>query len=122
MFSMSGLLFSLFLLAQAQLGNGVVTGVLRDATGKPVEKARVALAEVSDTGNPANPASVLVSIATTDSSGGYRLDNVPPGRYYIVAGRVDSPTYYPGVQKLALRSGIRLSLNVAPPPLAWSSA
>jgi hypothetical protein len=32
-----------------------------------------------------------------DSTGRYRLENIPPGRYYVVAGLVDLPTYYPGV-------------------------
>src|SRR5215831_20621128 len=27
---------------------------------------------------------------------GYQLDNLPPGRYYIGAGLIDLPTYYPG--------------------------
>src|SRR5436309_13805621 len=39
----------------------------------------------------------LVSLAQTDSAGHYRLENVPPGRYYIAAGFIAFPTYYPGV-------------------------
>jgi len=31
------------------------------------------------------------------STGRYRLEAVPPGRYYVVAGRVTNPTFYPGV-------------------------
>jgi hypothetical protein len=42
-------------------------------------------------------ASSLAGIAETDASGRFRLENIPPGRYYIVAGRIDLPTYYPGV-------------------------
>ena len=30
-----------------------------------------------------------VSLAETDSTGRYQLENVPPGRYYITAGRLD---------------------------------
>jgi hypothetical protein len=40
----------------------------------------------------------LASIAETDASGHFRLENVPPGRYYITAGRVDFPTFFPGTQ------------------------
>jgi hypothetical protein len=40
--------------------------------------------------------SALVSLSETDEQGRYVLENVPPGRYYIVAGRVDRPTFYPG--------------------------
>jgi hypothetical protein len=36
----------------------------------------------------------MVTLAATDESGRYRLENIPPGRYYISAGRVDFPTYY----------------------------
>jgi hypothetical protein len=42
-------------------------------------------------------ASIHASITQTDSAGRYRLENVPPGRYYITAGLIDAPTYYPGV-------------------------
>jgi hypothetical protein len=42
----------------------------------------------------------LVSITLTDAAGRYRLDNVPAGRYHLVVGRVEYPTYYPGVAAL----------------------
>jgi len=93
---MTIVLLSLVLFMQAQLGSGVVSGVLRDMIGNPVPDVRVALADVSDPDNSGRPGSVLMSIATTDASGAYRLENVPPGRYYIVSGRVDTLTYYPG--------------------------
>jgi hypothetical protein len=50
---------------------------------------------------PEDPAAgrkaALVSQTITDDSGHYRLDNIPPGRYYIQAGPIDFPTFYPGV-------------------------
>jgi hypothetical protein len=85
---------SVVLFTLAQIAGGVVSGVLRDSSGNPIPNVRVALAEVSDPANGGRPGSVLMSIATTDPSGGYRLENVPPGRYYIVSGRVDTLTYY----------------------------
>jgi hypothetical protein len=36
-----------------------------------------------------------VSTALTNNQGAYRLPNVPPGRYYIVAGMLGQATYYP---------------------------
>ena len=42
-----------------------------------------------------NDAPALIALTETDSTGRYRLADVPVGRYYIVAGFVDSPTYYP---------------------------
>ena len=46
-------------------------------------------------------ASTLAALTQTDESGRYRLQDVPPGRYYIVAGRVDFPTYFPGGTNIA---------------------
>ena len=45
------------------------------------------------------PRSRKMLITQTDGKGSYRLDNVPPGRYYIVAD-VLAPTYYPGTSNL----------------------
>src|SRR5262245_53003103 len=69
--------------------NGVVTGQVRDASGKPIDAVRVAATEPSS--------NVLIAIGETSSTGQYRLENIPPGRYYIMAGLIDYPTYYPGV-------------------------
>jgi len=38
----------------------------------------------------------VAGVAVSDQTGGYRL-SVPPGRYVIAAGLLDSPTYYPRV-------------------------
>jgi hypothetical protein len=38
-----------------------------------------------------------MSIVQTDAQGNYRLEGVMPGRFYITAGLVDLPSYYPGV-------------------------
>ncbi len=75
-----------------------------------------------------------VSTALTNNQGRYRLANVPPGRYYIVAGMLGRATYYPAATevegatvvtvgsdtaetidfKLALAHGGRLSGRVTP--------
>ena len=55
----------------------------------------------------------MVSLTQTDSSGRYRLENVPAGRYYIAAGRVDLPTYYPGTLDMA--KGTAVSISSATP-------
>ena len=75
----------------AQLPGGVVTGVVRDASGNPVQGVRVAL--MTEPG-------VLTNMGSTEASGQFRLESVPPGRYYVLAGRVDAPTYYPGTPEL----------------------
>jgi hypothetical protein len=79
-----------------QAQNGTVTGQLRDLYGNPVGGVRVAATEAASFDSP-QPSPVLSAIAQTDESGRYRLQNLPPGRYYIVAGLIDYPTYYPGV-------------------------
>jgi hypothetical protein len=43
----------------------------------------------------------MSSIAETDEQGRFTLDNVPPGRYFVSAGNLNLPTYYPGTQALA---------------------
>src|SRR5262245_62123355 len=81
-----------------QAQTGAVTGMLRFATGQPAVGVRVAATSPPDraTGRKAS----LVSQTITDDSGHYRLEDIPPGRYYLQAGAVDSPTYYPGVQAI----------------------
>jgi hypothetical protein len=43
---------------------------------------------------------LLAAISETDSAGRFRLQGLPPGSYYIAAGLLQSPTYYPGVASL----------------------
>jgi hypothetical protein len=75
---------------------GTVTGVIRTATGAPAVGVRVmALARPENLKDLAT-ASSFAGLGETDATGRYRLENIPPGRYYIIAGRVDAPTFYPG--------------------------
>jgi len=78
-----------------QTGKGVVAGRLRTPDGGPAAGVRVAMMALSGTNDPAP--GVLDGIASTDAAGNFRMENIAPGRYYIVAGLVDSPTYFPGV-------------------------
>src|SRR5215510_8835388 len=73
---------------------GIVTGRLLNADGSPAVKIRVSAMALPDSRN-GNDAPALITLTETDNTGGYRLADVPVGRYYIVAGFVDSPTYYP---------------------------
>jgi len=79
---------------------GTVTGVLSPADARPAAGVRVAVMVQPDTPGDAG-AAALVSISETDDAGRFRLENVPPGRYYISAGRVELPTYYPGTLEIA---------------------
>ena len=94
---MTPILMSLVLLLQGipvQQG-GTVTGILRDSLGKPVAGIRMA-AVARDALDSA--ASAMAGIAETDEQGRFVLENIPPGRYTIAAGRLDLQTYHPGTQ------------------------
>src|SRR3989449_10129710 len=82
---------------------GVVTGQLRTIDGSPAIAVRVAAVSVPvATGNAIEAdgpqyytLGFSASTALTDKDGRYRLVNIPPGRYYIVAGAIGEATYYP---------------------------
>ena len=77
-----------------------LTGRIRRLDSQPASGVRVAAIPAPDANSPVT-ADVLASIGETDSDGHYRLDKIPPGRYYVFAGLVDYPTYYPGVTSVA---------------------
>ena len=97
---MIGLLLATFLVqggASTAVG-GVIAGRVLTLDGRPAVQVRVAAAIVSE---GARKAEELAGIALTDAEGRYRLENLPAGRYRIVAGRLDEPTYFPGVFRAA---------------------
>jgi len=85
---------------------GIVTGTLKTETGAPAVGVRVGAMTKPEAGTDAAGGSALVSIAETDAAGRFRLESIPPGRYYITAGRVDFPTYFPGSQLMATGTAI----------------
>jgi len=89
----------LFTRVTLQSENGVVAGRLLSADGTALAGARVA-AVPAEAGR-GETTDVLAAISQTDASGAYRLENLSPGRYYIRAGLVDFPTYYPGATTLS---------------------
>jgi hypothetical protein len=84
----------------AQTGNtGVVTGRVLGLNGLPAAGVRVALAAPNTDGKIVFD--VLIGLTLTDETGHYRIENIPPGRYGIVAGAVAEPTFYPGTTSAA---------------------
>ena len=83
---------------------GTVTGLLRTETGAPASRVRVSLT-MSDS------AAALAREVETDEYGRFVLRNVPPGRYYVAAGRVDLPTLYPGTQEMAKGTAVTVTSN-----------
>ena len=71
-----------------QVGGGTVSGTVRLPDGKPAVGVRVAAMVPPAPGLNPGTASELAALGKTDDSGRYRLEDVPAGRYYIVAGRV----------------------------------
>jgi len=88
-------LLSMLLAQQPQPEFGSLSGQVRGMGGEVAAGIRVAAAPVT-AGVAVSPASIeLSNIVQTDGEGRYRLENVRPGLYLIVAGSMTSPSYYP---------------------------
>jgi len=88
----STLLIALVLLQRPgalQPGTGIVAGSVQMEGAGAAAGVRVGAMAIDD------PSS-MVSVAETDAAGQYRLTNIPAGKYFIVAGKLDNLTYYPG--------------------------
>ena len=105
---MTSFLLVLFLLGQVpaslQVQAGIVTGILRTDNGRPLAGIRVAVTPVGES----NGIRILESLGQTDSNGHYRLENVSPGRYYILIGRGSQSIYHPGVTELVRATTIQV--------------
>jgi hypothetical protein len=90
------------LLFQGAPRPGTVTGQLRTLDGAPAISVRVAAMPVpTSNAKPEDGVQYFTypppeASTLTDTQGRYRLTNLPPGRYYIMAGAFGEPTYYPG--------------------------
>ncbi len=89
--------------------NGSIAGTLRDTDGSPAAGVRVGAVVVQVNAETTTEAALL-SLTQTDNAGQYRLEKVPPGRYLVMAGAIDAPSYFPGV---AIRSAATV-VTVAP--------
>src|SRR5437762_18922 len=76
---------------------GTISGSLHAKDGSPLVGVRVAAMVIPDPGALDTDSLIYASLAKTDLQGRYRLESVPVGRYYLTAGFVTLPTYYPGV-------------------------
>jgi hypothetical protein len=98
---MTAFWFAVVFLLQLQLPDqvqpGTVTGRLLTTKGTPAAGIRIAAVPVSE---DKAAAMALLGISQTDADGQYRLENIPPGRYFIFAGLIDFPSYYPNATSL----------------------
>jgi hypothetical protein len=111
---MNSLLLATMLFIQAPVittGNGTITGRILSTDGVPAAGVRVTAMTPRAPGQPEG-VSVHSSITQTDGTGRYHLEDVPPGRYYITAGLLDAPTYYPGVSTLSTATVISVADGV----------
>src|SRR4030095_14393121 len=90
---------------------GVITGRLLSIDGTPAVAVRVMAMVATEPAlvEPSGNAVAFVSLAETDSTGRYRLENIPPGKYYIAAGLTDLPTYFPGAVTVAAATVISVT-------------
>jgi hypothetical protein len=92
--------------------SGTVTGQVMNDRGVPVAGVRVAAMPVARDGENSG---TLVGLTLTDSNGRYTIETLEPGTYYVTAGRVDAPSYYPGVgsmlsaKSILVTAGARIS-------------
>jgi hypothetical protein len=131
---------------QTAPGNGVVSGVLRYPDGKPASGIPVVAVPSSAIGASAGVASIGTRIVSfsgvglivvtgsgpspvTDSAGAFRIENLRPETYYIVAGYAEAPVYYPGTTDVANARTVTTTVNskidaidfTVPPPAAATS-
>ena len=106
--TLSILLTLLLMPGLAAAEGGIVAGTVRGADGRPAAKVRVGVMAVPEAGRVVFGAGTLVSQGETDASGEFQIEEVPPGRYYIVAGSLQVPTFYPGVGEMKTAKTIQV--------------
>src|SRR4030095_5057139 len=87
------ILLALPIVGSAQIttaNSAIVSGRLLSTEGLPVPGVRVIALETAS--RPRN----IAGQADTDKEGGYRLESLPAGEYFIVADPFKIPSYYPG--------------------------
>jgi hypothetical protein len=90
-------IMALLIFGAVQLPEGrSVAGTVRLPGGEPAAGVRVVAMVAPGVGRGGRTSSVLASLTQTDKDGHYRLEDIPPGRYFIAAGAVASPTFFPG--------------------------
>ena len=93
---------------------GVIAGQVRLPSGEPVAGIRVAAMEAPEMGNQDAAVSTMAGLTTTDATGHYRLEDIPVGKYFVVAGSLDNLSYYPGsitVTSVAPTENVDFSLS-----------
>ena len=74
--------------------SGSISGTVKDVAGMPAAHVRVAAMVRPDSLQDSVSVASFASLTETDDLGRYQLENISPGHYYVVAGRVDSPRIF----------------------------
>src|SRR6186713_759260 len=94
---------------------GTITGVLKTDSGAPAAGVRISAMAVPENPADAAAAASYAGLTETDEMGRYRLENIAPGRYYIAAGRVSLPTYFPGTLEILKGTTVSVSAKAVVP-------
>jgi hypothetical protein len=105
--------------AQAQQA-GTILGVLKDRDGNPLPGVRMAAIAPPESLIDALTSASMSSIAETDEAGRYKLENIPPGKYYIAAGRLDLQTYYPGTPDITAAKEVAVTAGSTTPGIDFA--
>ena len=97
---------ALFVVIMGTLQTGSITGIVRNIQGSPLSGVRVTAMPADSNDNRLRSIS---SLTLTDSSGRYTLENVPAGRYFISAGNIDSPTFYPATLDMTKATAVSIT-------------
>ena len=84
-----------------------ISGRVLNRDGSPAANIRVMAVSAQD--SSLQSGREIVSFAQADDAGNFRLESVPPGRYFITAGIVEAPSYYPGVDDSARATAVTLT-------------
>jgi hypothetical protein len=116
-------LFTFFLLLQGApqrttfVPPGAVEGQLQTADGAPAIAVRVVAIKVpGGNGTADDPLQYFdldppVSQTQTDNDGHYSMMDIPPGRYFILAGDSGQGEYYPGVSDMWKATRVTVTSN-----------
>jgi TonB family protein len=118
---MKYLLLITLLLGQLQNQTGVVTGRLTKE-GKPASGIRVTAMAIPEPGVRVADVAAFFGVVQTDSDGRYRLENIPPGKYYVTAGFLDIPTYYPGVAAITGATAVNVEAGATTTGIDFTTA
>jgi ribosomal 50S subunit-recycling heat shock protein len=94
--------------ASSSVQAGVLTGQIQSPDGRSVGGIQV-YAVQEGSGVSTKEDGLIAGVAQTDKAGRFQMKDLPAGAYYIAAGPLEAPTYYPGVTKLTAARPLKVS-------------